>query len=85
MKPGEIYKLEKNNVKSLENIKYIKFKEIKKTEDKYNFILTTLNKEHEKNEIALSGEMVFDLIAGHRMYPATDTDKAKIVLMVKGF
>jgi hypothetical protein len=85
MVPGEIYKLEKNNIKSLEDIKYIKFKDIKKDNDKYNFTLTSLNKENEKNEIVLSGNIVFDLISANKMYSATYTDKAKIVLMVKGF
>jgi len=85
MKPGEIYRIEKNKYATLNNIKYVKFKSIRKDENEFSFTLTSLNADNEKNDIIMSGENVFDLISSGKLEPATDTDKAKIVLMVKGF
>lgn len=85
MKPGEIYKLDKNEFATLNNIKYVKFKNIRKDENEFSFTLTSLNTDNEKNDIVMSGEDVFGLISSGTLKPATDTDKAKIVLMVKGF
>lgn len=85
MKPGEIYRIEKNEFATLDEIKYIKFKSVRKDENEFSFTLTTLNKENEKQEVVMSGEDVFNLISDGKLKPANDTDKAKIVLMVKGF
>lgn len=85
MKPGEIYRVEKNELATLSEFKYIKFKNIRKDDYEFTFILTCLDKNNEKQETVISGEDVFSLISNGKIKPATDTDKAKIVLMVKGF
>ena len=48
-------------------------------------VVISPERHNEKNDIIMSGENVFDLISSGKLEPATDTDKAKIVLMVKGF
>ena len=85
MKPGEIYRVEKNEFATFDDIKYVKFKNIRKDENEFTFTLTTLNKKNEKQEAVISGEDVFTLISDGKLQPATDTDKAKLVLGQKGF
>lgn len=85
MKPGEIYRVEKNEDEDLKDVKYIKFKDIKKDENNFKFHLTILDKSNEKSEMIVIGEKVFNFISSGYLVEATDRDKAKLVLGQKGF
>lgn len=84
MVPGEIYKIQSKS-KKFKNLKYLKFSNVKKSDDAFIFSFKGITIDSEKIDGEMLGNEIFDFIKESSLSIADDSDKAKILLSNKGF
>jgi hypothetical protein len=84
MKPGEIYTLSTTH-SDYKNLKYIKFEDVRKRDDVFEFFIKGIDKTGDIIEGKIFGSELFDFISSSTVYKTSDSEKAKLLLSYKGF